>query len=112
MHAEQIGHKRGQALLGQQLGVQQIHRDGGEAGTVLHRRGHIFGEGSTCFRAAIPADAGKGTMFGDDKRLRFGEVEHLPRGMAAGHRPVQGATASRAGLGEMTDCDTWVFRPA
>ncbi len=112
MHAEQIAHQRGQTLLGQQLKVQQIHDDGREAGAVLHRRGHAFGKGRACFRATTPANAGKRAMFRDDQRLRVREIVHLPRGMAGGHRPVQGATASRAGLGEMVDGGIWGGRPA
>jgi hypothetical protein len=69
----------------------------------LHWRGHGFGEGRARLGAAIPAKAGMGAVFRDNQGLRFGEIEHLPRGMARGHRPGQGATASRTGLGEMID---------
>ena len=103
MHAEQIGHQRGQTLFGQQLIVQQIDHDRREARAVLHRRGHVFGKGRARLGAAIPTKAGMGAVFRDNQGLRFGKVEHLPRGMARGHRLGQGATASRTGLGEMVD---------
>jgi hypothetical protein len=97
VHAEQIG----QTLLGQQLIVQQIDHDRREARAVLHRRGHVFGELRARLGTAIPANAGTGAVFRDNQGQRFGEVEHLPRGMTRGHRPGQISAASRTGLGEM-----------
>ena len=101
MHAEQIGHQRGQTLLGQQLIVQQIHHHRGEARTVLHRRGHVFGKGGPCLGATLPAKAGMGAVFRDNQRLGFGKIEHLTRGMAGGHPLVQGRAATGTSLGKM-----------
>ena len=52
---------------------------------------------------SIPANADMGAVFRDDQGLRFGKLEHLPRGMIRGDCSSQGATASRTGLGEMVD---------
>ena len=43
-HAEQIGHQRGETLLGQQLIVQQVEHQGADPLAVLHRCGHPIGE--------------------------------------------------------------------
>jgi hypothetical protein len=40
-------------------------------------------------------------VFGDDQRLRFGQVDHLPRGMAGGRRLGQ----RRATPGSGSQCD-------
>jgi hypothetical protein len=83
--------------------VQQINHDRRETRAILYWRGHVFREVRARLGAAFPAKAGMGPVFRDNQGLRFGEVEHLPRGMARGHRPGEGAAASRTGLGEMVD---------
>ncbi|HEX3989645.1 MAG TPA: hypothetical protein VHX39_00590 [Acetobacteraceae bacterium] len=112
MYAEQIGHQRRQALLGQQLVMQQTHHDRREARAILHRRGHVFGKGRARLGAASPTNAGMRAVFGNDQRLRLRQVEHLPRGMAGGRRSGQGAAASRTCYGEMIDGGIGVFCPA
>jgi len=100
VYAEQIRHQRGKPLLGQHLIVRQIdhHR---EARPISHRRGHVFGKRRARFGAAIRATAGTRAVFRDNQWLRFGEVEHLSRGMARGDYSGQDAAAARTGLGEM-----------
>jgi hypothetical protein len=103
MDAEQIGHQHRQTLLRQKLKVQQINHHSSDVRAVLHRRFHIRGKGRVRLGAALPAATDMRAMFRDNQRLWFGKVEHLPRGMIGGHRPVQGSTAPRADLGEMID---------
>ena len=50
-HAEQVGHQRGQAILRQELVVQQIDHDGADPRAVLHRRRHPCGNAA---RVAVP----------------------------------------------------------
>ena len=50
-------------------------------------------------------------MFRDDQGLRFGKIEHLPRGVARGRRTGQGTAAPATGLGEMIDGGIGVFCP-
>ena len=96
-----VGHQRGQTLLGQQLVMQQIHHHRGEACAILYRRGHVFGKRRARLGAAFPAKAGMGTVFRDNQRLGFRQVEHLAHGMAGGHPLVQGRAATGTSLGEM-----------
>ena len=42
-------------------------------------------------------------VFGDDQRLRFGQVDHLPRGMAGGRRLGQRRATPGAGRWVMVD---------
>ena len=51
---------------GQQLIVQQIDHDSRDARAVLDRRGHVFGKGGSCLRAARRAQTAVGAMFGHD----------------------------------------------
>jgi hypothetical protein len=53
-----------------------------------------------------------GAVFGDDQRLRFGQIERLARGVTIGRYLAQGRTAPRADFGKMIDRGIGCFRPA
>jgi hypothetical protein len=76
LHAEQVGHQRGQTLLGQQLVVQQIEHEGADPRAVLHRRSHPIGKCRPGPCAAGRTTAAVRTVFGDDQRLWIGKVEY------------------------------------
>ena len=105
VHTEQIGHQFGQALLRQQLVVQQVDDKGRDPGAVLHRCSHACGKCRARLLAAGRAVAPMGAVFGHDQRLRFRQVEHLPGGMAGGHRLAQGRATVVAGRREIIDRD-------
>ena len=86
LHPEQVSHQRGQTLLRQQLVVQQIEHEGADPFAVLHRRSHPIGECRPRLAAARRTAAAMGAVFGDDQRLWFGQIEHLPGDMAGRHR--------------------------
>ena len=87
MHAEQIGHQRGQTLLRQQLVVQQIEHEGSRSACrTAPARSPNRGRPPVSVTAAGRAAAAMRTVLGDDQRLRFGQVEHLPGDVAGGHR--------------------------
>ena len=60
--------------------MQQIDHEGGDSGAVLHGRVDAFWKRSPRLRAAGGASATVRAMFGDDERLRLGQIEHLTRG--------------------------------
>ena len=103
VHAEQVGHQRGQTLLRQQLVVQQIEHEGADPFAVLHRRGHPVGERRPRLRAARRTAAAVRAVLGDDQRLRFGQIEHLPGDMAGCHRRGQRLAARGTGRWVMVD---------
>jgi hypothetical protein len=102
-HAEQIGHRLGQAIFGQQLIVQQVDHEGGDPRAILRRRVDAVGERTPRLRPAAGAPAVMGAMFGDEERRRLGQVEDLAGAVAGGHRQSHGRTAGRAGRREMID---------
>jgi hypothetical protein len=51
-------------------------------------------------------------MLGDDQRLRFRKIEHLPGGVAGRHRRGQRLTTSGAGLWIMVDTRIRLLNPA
>jgi hypothetical protein len=93
LHAEQVGHQRGQTLLGQQLVVQQIEHEGADPRAVLHRRSHPIGKCRPGPCAAGRTTAAVRTVFGDDQRLWIGKVEYLPGDVVGHHRLRQRFTA-------------------
>jgi hypothetical protein len=103
LHAEQVRHQRGEALLGQKLAVQEINHDAGNPGAILHRGLHIRGKVRTGLGAARRAAATVGAVLGHDEGLRLWKVEHLPGYVVRRHRFAQRLAAPRAGFGEMID---------
>ena len=101
--AEQIGHQCGQTVLGQQLIVQQIDHEGRDSGAVLHRRVDAIGKRRARLRAAGGALAIVRTMFGDDERLRLGQIKYLTDAMANARFRVEAHAARRAGRRIMID---------
>ena len=51
-HCEEVAHEFGQALLGNELGVQQVAHPGGDAWPVLDRGGHAVREDGSCHGGA------------------------------------------------------------
>src|SRR5579863_5052757 len=100
---EQIGHQFGQAILGQQLVVQQIDHEGRDPGAILHRRVDPVGKRGARVRPAAGAYAVVGAMLGDDEWARFGQIEHLPGAVARTHGGRHRRTAGRAGGWKVTD---------
>jgi hypothetical protein len=76
-------------------------------GRTPRRTGHnlLLRKGRPRPRAAGRALAVVGAMFGDDGRLRLGQVEHLTGAVARGHGRHQHRTALRASLRVMIDDD-------
>lgn len=103
VHAKQVGHQCGQALLRQQLIVQQIQHEGANPFAVLHRRGHPVGKRRPRLRIADCATAAMRAVLGDDQRLWFGEIKYLPGDVVGRHRRRQRRAARRAGLRIMVD---------
>ena len=81
-HAEEIGHQFGQAILRQQLIMQQIDHEGGDSDAILNGRVDTVRKRRSRLRAAGGALAIMRTMFGDDERLRLGQIKHLTGAMA------------------------------
>src|SRR3954453_11648520 len=102
-NAEEIGHQYGQAVLGQELIVQQIDHEGCDPGAILHRRIDTIWKQRARLRAAGLALAIMRTMFGDDERRRLGQIKHLARAMANARFRVEGPTARRTGRRVMID---------
>ena len=100
---EEIGHQCGQAVLGQQLIVQKIDHEGRDSGAVLHGRVDAVWKQRARLRAAGGALAIVRTMFGDDERLRLGQIKHLTRAMANARFRVEAHAAHRAGRRVMID---------
>jgi hypothetical protein len=96
-HAEQIGHQRRQTFFGQQLVVQQVEHERADPPAILHRCGHPIGKARPRLCPTRHAPAVMRPMFGNHQRLRFGQVKHLPRGMAGGHRLSQRRTTPCTG---------------
>ena len=71
-------HELAQALLGHELGVQQITHPRGDAWSVLDRGGDAVREGGHGHGRAGAAEAAVGTVFGDLEGVRLGDVEELP----------------------------------
>src|SRR4249919_157446 len=69
-HAEEIGHQFGQAILRQQLIMQQIDHEGGDSDAILNGRVDTVRKRRPRLRAAGGALAIMRAMFGDDERLR------------------------------------------
>ena len=103
--AKEIGHQLRQPVLWQKLIVKQIDGKGGDARAILHRRVDAFGERRPRFLAAAFAAADMSAMFGDGKRLRFGQIEHLPGGVPLAHVLRQRFSTSRANGWDMLDHD-------
>src|SRR5208283_3827550 len=101
LHAEQIGHEGDEARFGQQLIVQQIDHEGGDPGPILHRRVNAFGEVRSRRGAASGAVAGVRTMFGDNQRPRFRQIEYLSRRVTPRHVQRQRRAAFGAGRGKV-----------
>ena len=76
-HSVQVPEDLGQALLGQEMRILQVHRRGGEARAVLHRRMRPGRERGPCQLAARPAAAGLRSVRGHFPARRR-PVEHLP----------------------------------
>ena len=112
MHSEEMSHEFGQTLLGQQLVVQQIEHECADLLAILHRRGNARGECRPRLRATSRATAAMSAVFRDDQRLRFREVEYLPRDMVRRHRRGQRHAARRAGRRIMLDDDIGCLSPA
>ena len=62
-HCEEVAHEFGQALLGNELGVQQVAHPGGDAWPVLDRGGHAVREDGSCHGGAGAAEAAMGAVF-------------------------------------------------
>ncbi len=69
LHAEQIGHQFDEAILGQQLIMQEVDHEGGDPGAILRRRLDVLGKRRPRGRAARLASARKRPVLGDDERL-------------------------------------------
>jgi len=102
-YAEQIGHQFGQAILGQQLIVQQIDHECRDPRAVLHRCVDPVGKPRTRMRPAAGAPAVMSAMFGDDEGRRLGQIEDLAGTVASGHFQRHGRTAGRAGWRKVID---------
>ena len=96
-HAEEIGHQFGQAILRQQLIMQQIDHEGGDSDAILNGRVDTVRKRRSRLRAAGGALAIMRTMFGDDERLRLGQIKHLTSAMADTRFRPKARTAPRAG---------------
>jgi hypothetical protein len=104
LDAEQIGHRGGEAILGQQLIVRQIDHDRGDALAILHRRIHPGREGAAAQCAAAPAGAVMGAVFGGDEAGgRLGQVKDLSGAVTGGHGRRHCRAAARAGRRQMID---------
>ena len=103
LHPEEIGHQLDQTLLGQQLVVQKIEHESADPRAVLHGRVDAVGKRRPRLRAAGGASAIVCTMFGDDERLRLGQIEHLPGAVADAHVRIEARAAPRAGRRVMID---------
>ena len=87
------------ALLGNELGVQQVAHPGGDAWPVLDRGGH---EDGSCHGGAGAAEAAMGAVFGDLQGAWLGHIEDLStdgRAVTVGVR--QRCAAARTGGGVM-----------
>ena len=103
VHAEQVHYQVGQALLGQNLDMQQIDHDGGDPRAVLNRRRDALGSGRAGCHAACSTPAGEGPALGDHQGLKLGQIKHLPNGVVHGHRLAQRRAATGAGRGTVID---------
>lgn len=83
--------------------MQQIEHEAADPSAVLHWSGHPIGEHRPRLRAARCTAAVMSTVFGDDQRPWFGQVDHLPGDMAGGHRHGQRLAARGTGLRIMVD---------
>ena len=101
-HAEEIGHQFGQAIFRQQLIMQQIDHEGGDSDAILNGRVDPVRKRRSRLRATGGALAIMRTMFGDDERLRLGQIKHLTGGMADTRVRPKARTA-RAGRRVMID---------
>ena len=101
-HCEEVAHEFGQALLGNELGVQQVAHPGGDAWPVLDRGGHAVREDGSCHGGAGAAEAAMGAVFGDLQGAWLGHIEDLStdgRAVTVGVR--QRCAAARTGGGVM-----------
>ena len=101
-HCEEAAHEFGQALLGNELGVQQVAHPGGDAWPVLDRGGHGVREDGSCHGGAGAAEAAMGAVFGDLQGAWLGHIEDLStdgRAVTVGVR--QRCAAARTGGGVM-----------
>ena len=103
LHPEEIGQQLDQTLLGQQLVVQEIEHESADPRAVLHGRVDAVGKRRPRLRAAGGASAIVCTMFGDDERLRLGQIEHLPGAVADARVRIEARAAPRAGRRVMID---------
>ena len=76
-HLEQIPQHLGQTLLGQEMGIRQVHRDGRDPWPVLHRSGHSLRKPGPRQAAAGRAAAGMRLMLGHFRGRRGRQIEHL-----------------------------------
>src|SRR6516164_5632568 len=82
---EEIAHQLGQAVLRQEMSVQEINDHRANPRAVLYRCRHPCGERCLGSLAALRAGADMGAMLSNDRRTWLGHVKYLPRGMARGH---------------------------
>ena len=76
--------------------MQQIDHESGDSDAILHGRVDAVRKRRPCLRAAGGASAIMRTMFGDDERLRLGQIKHLTGAMADTRvRPKARAAPSR-----------------
>ena len=81
----------------------QVEHESADPLAILHRRGRPIGEPRPCLCSARRTATVMRPVFGDHQRLRFGQIEHLPRGMAGGHRLGQRRATPGASRGVMVD---------
>ena len=83
--------------------VQEIEHESADPRAVLHGRVDAVGKRRPRLRAAGGASAIVCTMFGDDERLRLGQIEHLPGAVADARVRIEARAAPRAGRRVMID---------
>src|SRR6516225_7830619 len=96
---EEIAHQLGQAVLRQEMSVQEINDHRANPRAVLYRCRHPCGERCLGSLAALRAGADMGAMLSNDRRTWLGHVKYLPRGMARGHCCHQRRPTVDAALG-------------
>src|SRR5512147_257768 len=83
--------------------MQQIDHEGGDSDAILNGRVDPVRKRRSRPRAAGGALAIMRTMFGDDERLRLGQIKHLTGAMADTRVRPKARTAQRAGRRVMID---------
>ena len=111
LHCEEVAHELGQALLGDELSVQQVAHPRGDAWSVLDRGAHAVREEGFGHGPAGTAEAAMCAMFGDLEGSWLGQIEDLPADggtVTVGVR--QRSTAARKGFLFPTAALSKVFR--